>query len=205
MRSLALAALFLLLAVPAAQAQMATIDPEAFLPNSDLTHAYAGVTLNVDKPGDPSAFTTNSHDVSGPGLFQVRYDSGSGLDDRWTDDPAVPQVLVVEFDVPTDLVTVLMRDGCLSCWDYLSDGVVEAYDADGGLVTSTTEALASPFTFQTLSVSSGSANIASLRIYGTAGAGDPQIRSASISNIEYRDSPVATEATSWGGMKSSTP
>ena len=191
------------------------VDAAAFPDNTDLTSAFPGVTLIADIPATPPGdFVTNSSPPGEPTMFIMRFGPGGSLSGDWTDDPGFQRIFQADFAEPTDFVSIDMREGNYFGWGDPSTGVLEAYDADGNLLDRVSKPLRDRlgmFRYQTLFVSSPSAEIASIRAYGTGNSSDS---SANLSRLQFRNAStngIATVApqdgsfAAWNGFAGSSP
>jgi len=104
-----------------------------FTAGDDLTSAVAGVTINVERSGD--WFVTRGQRLATP-VFAASNDAGD-LDIRWRSS----SLFRIDFEQPTDFVSVSFTETVSHALDSGSVGVLEVYGADDSLLgtASTTE------------------------------------------------------------------
>ena len=105
----------------------------------------------------------------------------SGLDGTWTNNPSFVRIFEARFAIPTSVVTLKMRDAGFDPGN-LSDGVIEAYDVHGTLLSTVTTHLTSMFNYQSVAIVDGSRRIRSIRAYGKGNGSQP---GANLSVLQY--------------------
>jgi len=150
-----------------AQAEI-VIDPAAFPDDTDLTHAYPGVTLIGDSFYLPGYVSNATVPVLGAIFVLELEPKGSGAIFDWFDDQAFPEgqynVFEAHFAAATDSVKVAMLDGGFGSE---LTGILEAYDEAGNLLATESMVLV-VYPPQTVSIQRPSADIRSIRAYGSS-------------------------------------
>lgn len=149
-----------------------SVEPDAFAPGTDLTNAFAGVTLTSSSSGPVFAFIAPAgRATTGRLVFGNR--AFSGFEDEWG---AGAPTFRADFAAPVLSVSIDVIGN-----DSFDLGSLRAFDASNNLLdTALTGALVTN-QFQRLTVSSGSQNIAYVIASGDLGGTE----SISLDNMSY--------------------
>lgn len=176
-------------AMTLAHAAPVVVEPDAFAPGTDLSNAFAGVTLSavgLGFGGGPAIFAVDS--LSQP---NEPFTASTGRLVFGTNSPSFPHLfrepgfhaLRVDFAAPTDAVWI----------DYISNdgadtGFLQAFDAADNLLGTYTTASLAANQFETMSLNFGTASIAYILASGLNSAS-----SGGLDHLRYNDDGTVPE------------
>ncbi|MBX3601337.1 MAG: PEP-CTERM sorting domain-containing protein [Rubrivivax sp.] len=176
-------------AMALAHAAPVVVDPDAFAPGTDLSNAFAGITLSavgLGFGGGPAIFAVDS--LSQPA---EPFTASTGRLVFGTSAPTFPHLfrepsfhaLRVDFAAPTDAVWIDFISN-----DSADTGFLQAFDAADNLLGTYTTASLTANQFETMSLSFGSASIAYILASGLDSAS-----SGGLDHLRYNDDGTVPE------------
>jgi hypothetical protein len=178
-------------AMALAQAAPVVVDPDAFAPGTDLSNAFAGITLSAVGGGfgaGPAVFAVDS--LSQPNepfmasTGRLVFGTNSQIFPHLFREPTF-LALRVDFAAATDAVAI----------DFISNdaddvGFLQAFDAANNLLGTYTTASLATNQFETMSLAFGSANIAYILASGLDG-----LSSGGLDHLRYNSAATVPEPT----------
>lgn len=176
----ATAGLFLAISSITASAALINVDPDAFASGTDISNAFAGVTLSGPGQANSAVFSLASGLAStGSNIF------GSGDDgNEWGN--GFNAGMRVDFAALTDFVSIDIIGN-----DSSDDGRLLAYDAMNTLLATYTTGALGTGQVETALISRGSADIAYVIATGDANESD----SISLDNLNYNSGVIPEPAS----------